>query len=117
LPRWVTEHLTHLWTSSCCIPVMQQAKVLDGFVIGAPALRQDGLDPVEIDIGLAQVVQALVVSPLAIVIDLCLNIGLKRRCWTDLLTAKHLRDDADLVLGGMALACITALACKHSACL
>ena len=58
--------------------MMHQAAVLDGFALDALALEQDGLPPAEIDISRGQVVQAFMVSAMAILLDECLNIGLKR---------------------------------------
>jgi hypothetical protein len=57
---------------------MHDAAVLDGFLLDALALQQDGLPPAEIDVGRGEVVPALVVAPVVIVIDECLDIGLKR---------------------------------------
>ena len=57
---------------------MHQAALLDGSALDALTLQQDGLPPAEIDISRGQVVQALVVAPVVIVLDECLNIGFKR---------------------------------------
>jgi hypothetical protein len=60
---------------------MHQAALLDGPALDALALQQNGLPPAEIDISRGQIVQALVVAPVVIPLDECLNIGLKRnRC-------------------------------------
>ena len=56
---------------------MHQAAMLDGPALDAHALQQDGLPPAEIDISRGQIVQALVVAPVVILLDECLNIGLK----------------------------------------
>ena len=58
--------------------MMHQAAMLDGFTLDALTLQQDGLPPAEIDISRGQVVQALVVAPVVILLDECLNLGLKR---------------------------------------
>ena len=57
---------------------MHQAALLDGPALDALALQQNGLPPAEIDISRGQIVQALVVAPVVIPLDECLNIGLKR---------------------------------------
>ena len=56
---------------------MHQAAVLDGFPLDALALQQNGLPPTEIGIRWGQIVQALVLSAMVILLDECLNIGLK----------------------------------------
>ena len=57
---------------------MHQAAVLDGPALDAHALQQDGLPPAEIDISRGQIAQALMIAPVVILLDECLNIGLKR---------------------------------------
>ena len=57
---------------------MHQAAVLDGPALDAHALQQDGLPPAEIDICRGQVVQAFMVSAMVMVLDECLDMGLKR---------------------------------------
>ncbi len=57
---------------------MHQAAVLDGFALDALTLQQDGLPPAEIDISRGQIVQALMIAPVVILLDECLNIGFKR---------------------------------------
>jgi hypothetical protein len=57
---------------------MHHAAVLDGPALDALTLQQGGLAPAEIVISQGQIAQALVVAPVVIVLDECLNIGLKR---------------------------------------
>ena len=53
---WLPEHLAHLRLSLCCVLVMHQAAVLDGFPLDTLALQQNGLRPAEIDISWGQIV-------------------------------------------------------------
>src|SRR4051794_23648629 len=48
---------------------MQQAALLDGLSLDALAFLQDGLTTIEVDIGRSEVVQALLVTPVVVVID------------------------------------------------
>ena len=57
---------------------MHQAALLDGFALDALTPQQDALPPAEMDISRGQVVQALVVAPVVILLDDCLNTGFKR---------------------------------------
>ena len=57
---------------------MHQAAAFDGSALDALALQQDGQAPTEIDISRGQVVQALMLAAVVVVIDKCLNIGIKR---------------------------------------
>ncbi len=63
---------------SCRLWLGRQAAALDGSALDALALQQDGLVPAEIDISQGQVVQAFMVALVFIVLDECLDIGLKR---------------------------------------
>ena len=71
----VTEYLAHLRLKLGCVLVMHQAAMLDGPALDAHALQQDGLPPAEIDISRCQIAQALMIAPVVIVLDECLNIG------------------------------------------
>ncbi len=57
---------------------MHQAAVLGGSALDALTLQQDGLPPAEINISRGQVVQAFILALVIIVLDECLDIGLKR---------------------------------------
>ena len=48
---------------------MQQAALLDGFGFDLLSCFQDGLAPAEIDVGVRQFAQALVVAVMVVVVD------------------------------------------------
>ena len=52
---------------SCGLAVVQQASLLDGLLLDASALLQDGLTPAEVDGGGGEIVQALVRAAVIVV--------------------------------------------------
>jgi hypothetical protein len=57
---------------------MHQAAVLDGPALDALALQKDRLPPAEIDISRGQIVEALVITPVAILLDKLGDLSLQR---------------------------------------
>ena len=54
-----------------------QAPIFDGLSFDPFSFQQDGLSPTEVSVGGCDVVQALVVSPVIVVLDEGLDLGLK----------------------------------------
>ena len=56
---------------------MLQAPMFDGLSFDPFSFQQDGLSPTEVSVGGCDVVQALVVSPVIVILDEGLDLGLK----------------------------------------
>src|SRR3954466_8545134 len=63
------EALAHRSWRLCGLLLMQQAALLDGLSLDAPAFLQDGLTAAEVDIGGCEIAEALVSAPMVVVID------------------------------------------------
>ena len=61
----------------CGSIAMLQAPMFDGLSFDPFSFQQDGLSPTEVSVGGCDVVQALVVSPVIVILDEGLDLGLK----------------------------------------
>ena len=61
---WIT-----YWSDLSCELAMLQASLFDCLALDPFSIQQDGLSAPEVDIGGRQIIQALVISPVIIMID------------------------------------------------